>query len=142
MATQRNDLSPWVHPKAKNWFSVLFKRSNLLMAIEDELSQPNDQLNIHIVRMALAFAATLGRPEIWPEKDKAILKLIVNKARQFCREPPQSVAGKPLTVAEHQVHQKLAQAMESEIEIVKRRLGTSVRTNPIATPPTWNPFWE
>ena len=35
-----NDLSPWIHPKAQNWFYALFRKTNLAMVIDDELQKP------------------------------------------------------------------------------------------------------
>lgn len=140
--SEKNDLAPWVHPKSKAWFKVLFRRTNLTMALQDELNRPIEQLDIHIVRMALAMAVMFGKPEIWPEEDRQILKLIVNKAREFARTPPQSVTGKPVSVAEHQAHSKLVKELTAEVELVRRRLGISVLKTKASIPPSWQRFWE
>lgn len=142
MTDQKNDLSPWVHPKSQAWFKALFRRTNLLIALEDELKKPDDQLTIQTVRMILAFAVMLGKPEIWPDSDRDVLKYIANRSRQFARLPPQSLTGKPVTVSEHQAHNKLVDQINIEVEILRRRLGTSVRKSKIKTPPSWEPFWE
>lgn len=137
-----NDLSPWVHPKSQAWFQALFRRTNLLMSLENEMKRPNEQLDIHIVRMALAMAVMFGRPEIWPSGDREVMELVVAKAREFVKLPPQAKSGKAVTVAEHQAHSKLVAEMNSEIEIVRRRLGTSVRKTRVTIPESWRPFWE
>ena len=142
MTKKTNDLAPWVHPKSKSWFKALFRRTNLLISLEDELKKPDEQLNIHTVRMVLAFAVTLGKPDIWPESDREILKYIANRTREYARKPPQSLSGKPVTVSEHQVHNKLVEQINVEVEILRRRLGTSVRKTKINTPSSWEPFWE
>lgn len=142
MADERNDLSPWIHPKSKSWFKVLLRRSNLLLAIEDEMKKPDDQLNIHIVRMALSIAIMLGRTEIWPEEDRDVLRIIANKARKFAQMPPNKIQGKPVSVAEHKIHSRLSEQILLECEIVRRRLGISVRKTKIEAPESWDPFWE
>ena len=139
---EQNDLTPWVHPKSKAWFQALFRRTNILMSLEDEMKLPPEQLDIHIVRMALSFAVMLSHPDIWPDEDKSILKLIARKAKEFTQLPPKSSSGKAVTVAEHQAHSKLVEEMTSEIELVRRRLGISVRKTRVAIPRSWQPFWE
>ena len=96
---ESNDLSPWVHPKAKNWFHALFRKSNLALALQDELLKPEELLTPAIMRMILAFGLLLGRPEIWPENERDILMEIMKKAKEYSQNPPQSVSGKPLTLA-------------------------------------------
>ncbi len=142
MTNERNDLSPWIHPKSKGWFKVLLRRTNLLIAIEDEMKRPDDQLNIHVVRMALSIAIMLGRPEIWPEEDRDILRIITNKAKKFAQLSPQAKSGKPISVSEHKAHSRLAGQILAECEIVRRRLGISVRKTEIEAPQSWDSFWE
>lgn len=139
---ETNDLSPWVHPKAKNWFYALFRKSNLAIALEDELRKPEEQLTPAIMRMILAFGVLLGRPEIWPENERDILEAIVDKAKQVSQNPPKSASGKPLTLAEHQTYSHTTAELAYEIELLRRRLGISNRKTPVGTPKSWEPFWE
>ncbi len=139
---EQTQLSPWAHPKARAWFSALFRRTSLPMAIEDELRKPVDQLNIEIIRTAMTFAVLLSRPEIWPQKDRDLLESIVAKAKEFCARPPKSAHGKALTIAEHKTHSKAVAEITHDIELVRRRLGVSVRKSKMSGPKSWEPFWE
>ncbi len=139
---ETTDLSPWVHPKAQSWFHALFRKSNLALALEDELRKPEEQLTPAIMRMILAFAVLLGRPEIWPENERVVLTAIMNKARKYSRQPPKSASGRPLTLAEHQTYTNATAELAYEVELLRRRLGISVRTTPVSTPKSWEPFWE
>jgi hypothetical protein len=136
------DLSPFVHPKAQKWFRALLQRTSLPMALEDELRRPDDQLNLEIVRMILAFAVLLGRPGIWPENENDVLKFIVKRANEFSKMSASSTTGTALTLAEHQAHTKTISELTQEMELVRRRLGISVRKTKISTPRSWAPFWE
>lgn len=139
---ETNDLSPWVHPKSQSWFQALFRKSNLAMGLEDELRRPDEQLTPAIMRMILAFAVLLGRPEIWPENERDVLTTILNKARECSKKPPNSATGKPLTLAEHQTHSYNTAELTYEIELLRRRLGVSVRKTEMVAPKSWEPFWE
>ena len=61
-----NDLSPWIHPKAQNWFYALFRKTNLAMVIDDDLRKPEWAVSLAQMRMILAFAILLGQDEMWP----------------------------------------------------------------------------
>jgi len=139
---EQNDLSPWAHPKAKAWFRALFRRTSLPLALEDELKKPEEQLNIEIVRTLMTFAVLLSRPEIWPKRDHDVLEFIVAKAKEFCDRPAKSSTGKPLTIAEHKAHSRAVAEITHDIELVRRRLGLSVRKSKIHGPASWEPFWE
>ena len=140
--SEQNDLSPWVHPKAQSWFRALFRKSNLAMALEDELRKPEDQLTPSVMRMILAIAVMLGRPEIWPENERDVLEAIMNKAKEYSQKPPTSSSGKPLSLKEHQAFIQTASELTYENELLRRRLGKSVRKTPVKTPKSWEPFWE
>ena len=139
---ESNDLSPWVHPKAKNWFSALFRKTNLAIALEDELRRPDEQMTPAIMRMILAFGVLLGRPEIWPENERDVLTAIMDKAKDYSTKSPTSATGKPLTLAEHQTYSQSTAELAYEIELLRRKLGVSVRKTPVSTPKSWEPFWE
>jgi hypothetical protein len=136
------DLSPWVHPKSQAWFRALFRRTNLIMALEDEINKPDDQLSPEVARLILAISILLGRPEIWPEDDQPTLKKIMRRAKELSQKPPTSGTGKPLSLAEHQAHKNSDTQMTHELEILRRRLGVSVRKTKLGAPPSWEPFWE
>jgi hypothetical protein len=112
------------------------------MALEDELKKPEGQLNIEIIRTAMAMAVLLCRPEIWPSKDRDVLEFLVAKAKEFCDKPAKSSSGKPLTIAEHKAHSRAIAEITHDIELIRRRLGVSVRKSKIGCPPSWEPFWE
>lgn len=137
-----DDLSPWIHPKSQNWFGALFRKSNLAMALEDEIRKPADQLTPPVMRMIVAFAVLLGRPEIWPENERDVLTEILNKAKEYSQRLPTTATGKPLSLAEHQAHTQTNSEFVQEIELLRRRLGVSVRKTPISAPKSWEPFWE
>lgn len=137
-----NDLSPWVHPKAQQWYFALFRKTNLAMALDDELKRPEAQLTPAIMRMILAFAVLLGRPEIWPENERDVLTAIMIKAKEYSQKPPRSPSGKPLTLLEHQSYVQTTTELAYEVELLRRRLGVSVRKTAVGTPKSWEPFWE
>ena len=136
------DLSPWAHPKAQAWFSALIRRTHFPMTLENEMSQPDSQLTLNHLRMMLAFIILLGRKEIWPENERDLLKKVLNKVRDRIKQPPSQISGKPLSVAEHQEFNKVLEALKEEIEIVRRRVGISVRKTELNTPASWGKFWE
>lgn len=142
MSSNATDLAPWKHPKAQAWFRALFRRTNLPLALENELRQPDDQLSLPRLRMMLALVLLLGRDEIWPKHERDILKAVLKRIRKRIQMPLTSVTGKPLSVAEHQEHNRVIKALEQEIELVRRRLGISFRKTPMKTPDTWGKFWE
>lgn len=137
-----NDLSPWAHPKAQHWFYALFRKTNLAMELEDEIRKPVDQLSPEIMRVILAFALLLGRPEMWPENERAVIEAIMKRAREISQTSPKSATGKPLTISEHQQHSQTNSDLAKETEILRRRLGASARKTPVALPKSWEPFWE
>ncbi len=136
------DLSPWAHPKAQAWFEALFRRTNLLMSLEDELNKPDDQLMPEIARLILAFSILLGRPEIWPESEFPILNKVVVRTKEISQKPASSSIGKPISLAEHQLHKKATGQIAQEIELIRRRVGVSVRKSKVSAPATWQPFWS
>ena len=142
MSVDVTDLSPWAHPKAQAWFRALFRRSSFGLALENELTLPDEQLSLSQLRAMLAFGVMLGRPGIWPKQDRDILKKLLKRVRERASAPPSSFSGKPLSVAEHQAHQRNVEALQQEIELLRRWLGSSMRTSPMATPDTWGRFWE
>ena len=137
-----NDLSPWIHPKAQNWFYALFRKTNLAMVIDDELQKPEGAISLDQMRMILAFAILLGREEMWPENERGALKAILRKTRQIAKLPPSSDTGKPLTMAEHRCYNETLEEFKREIEILSRRMGMSNRQSAIDPPASWQPFWE
>ncbi|MGB2501793.1 MAG: hypothetical protein ACPIA2_19015 [Mariniblastus sp.] len=137
-----NDLSPWIHPKAQNWFYALFRKTNLAMVIDDELQKPEGAISLDQMRMILAFGLLLGRNEMWPENERGTLKAILRRARQIAKAPPASSTGKPLTMAEHQSYNNTLEEFKLEIELLSRRLGMSNRQSAIKPPASWQPFWE
>ncbi len=139
---EQTDLSPWIHPKSSAWFGALFRRTSFMLALEDELRKPEDQLSLETVRMMLAFAVMLGRDGVWPERDKGVLKQILQKARDYVKLPPKPKKGKALSIAAHQAHAKRVKEMSHEIELVRRKIGASNRKSKIGAPPSWDPFWE
>lgn len=140
--SNNNDLSPWAHAKSRAWFQALFRRTSLPLALEDELRKPDDQINIEIVRTALSLTVLLCRPEIWPKRDRDVLEFLVTRAKEFCDKPAQSTSGKPLTVAEHKSRSRAAAEIAHDIELIRRRLGTSIRKAKMSCPPSWEPFWN
>lgn len=136
------DLSPWAHPKAKAWFGALFRRTNFPLGLENEIRVADDQLSLSQLRMMLAFALLLGRKEMWPAKEMEVLKQILKKTRERVAQPPTSSSGKPFSVAEHQNHQRTVDSLAQEIELVRRRLGSSMRKTPMKTPDSWGKFWQ
>ena len=137
-----NDLSPWVHPKAQNWFYALFRKTNIAMVLDDELQKPEGAISLDRMRMILAFGSLLGRDEMWPENERATLKAILRRARQIAKLTPKSKLGKPLTMAEHQAYNYKLEEFKREIELLSRRLGMSNRQTAIDPPVSWQPFWE
>ena len=137
-----NDLSPWIHPKAQNWFYALFRKTNLAMVIDDELQKPEGAISLDQMRMILAFGLLLGRNEMWPENERGTLKAILRRARQIAKAPPASSTEKPLTMAEHQSYNNTLEEFKLEIELLSRRLGMSNRQSAIKPPASWQPFWE
>lgn len=137
-----SDLSPWIHPKAQNWFYALFRKTNLAMVIDDELQKPEGAISLAQMRMILAFGLLLGRDEMWPENERGTLKAILRRARQIAKAPPASSTGKPLTMAEHQSYNSTLEEFKLEIELLSRRLGMSNRQSAIKPPASWQPFWE
>ena len=140
--SSNNDLSPWAHPKSRAWFQALFRRSSLPLALEDELRKPDEQLNVEIVRTAMALAVLLTRPGIWPKKHRDVLEFMVTRAKEFCDKPAQSSTGKPLTIAEHKAHSQAVSEITRDIELIRRRLGTSIRKSKMSGPTSWEPFWQ
>lgn len=139
---EQNDLSPWIHPKAQNWFYALFRKTNLAMFIDDELQRPEGTISLDQMRMILAIGILLGRDEMWPENERGTLKAILRKARQMSNLPPTTEAGQPLTMAEHRNYNDTLAEFKREIEILSRRMGMSNRQNAIDPPASWQPFWE
>lgn len=139
---ETNDLSPWIHPKAQAWFGALFNRTNLDLSIEDELNKPVDQLTPEAVRAILAIAVLMSRQEIWPKGQRGVLKRAMRKAQEYCQLPPTSQNGNPLTLVEHQAHKNTVVQMTQELELLRRKLGISVRKTKVETPESWGPFWE
>ncbi|MFK7769966.1 MAG: hypothetical protein AB8B55_22350 [Mariniblastus sp.] len=139
---EHKDLSPWAHPKAQAWYSALLRRTSFPLALEDELRKPDDQLSLETVRMMLAFGVLLGREGIWSKEDNSVLKQIVQRARDWAKQPAKGKDGKPLSIAEHQAHGKRVEQLSHEIELVRRQLKMSNRKSKIGTPPTWDPFWD
>lgn len=139
--SDQNDLSPWAHPKARAWYQALFRRTSLSMALEDELKKPDEQLNLDIIRTALALAVLLSREEIWPQRDLDVLEFLVAKAKEYCAQPAKSATGKPLTIVEHKSRSRAVAEITHDIELIRRRLGTSVRKSKMSEPPSWKPFW-
>lgn len=140
--TETDDLSPWAHPRAQHWFRALFERTSFALSLENELGQPEDQMNIGKVRMMLAFAVVLGRPEIWPRQQMDVLKLIYRKSKEYSLAPGQACSGKPLTIKEHRAHEVLLVEMSQEMELLRRRMGISNRKTKMGAPSSWEPFWE
>ena len=137
-----NDLSPWVHPKAQNWFYALFRKTNLAMFIDDELQRSEESISLDQMRMILAIGILLGRDEMWPENERGTLKAILRKARQISKLPPTTEAGQPLTIAGHRNYNNTLEELKREIEILSRRMGISNRRTAIDPPASWQPFWE
>lgn len=135
------DLSPWAHPKAQAWFRDLFNRTQFGFVLEDVLKQPVDQFSHDHMRVILAFAVLLSREETWPDEHRAVLSLILEKARAVAARVDRQGPGRALTLKEVQRRGSIASELHEEIEILRRRLGKSLKTKPLATPSTWEPFW-
>lgn len=135
------DLSPWAHPKAQAWFRALFQRSQFGFLLEDAVNQPVEMLGRQQIRAILTFAVLLGKQNIWPEEDRTVLKLILEKAREMARATAQDQAAGAMSVRQHRSHNPSQCEYQEEIEILRRRLGSSFKTTKLTTPSTWDPFW-
>ena len=133
------DMAPWAHPKAQAWFRSLFQRSQFGFMIEDVIKQPVEDLPRDQMRAILVFAVLLGREEIWPDEHKMVLKLILEKAREIATYTGDGQT--KLTLRQHQSRKHNMCEFHDEIEILRRRIGRSFKTNKLSTPDTWHEFW-
>lgn len=139
--SEQQDLSPWAHPKAKAWFKALFNRSQFGFMLEDVVKQPVEELSREQIRVILTFAVLLSREEIWPEEHQLVLKMILDKAREIANLSNNPNASGAMSLRQHRSRTAGNCEFQDEIEILRRRLGRSFKTNPLETPSTWGRFW-
>lgn len=139
--TVEQDLSPWAHPKAQAWFKALFQRSQFGFMLEDVIRQPVEQLDRDQIRAILSFAVLLGRKEIWPEDHQSVLKMVLDKARAVAKHLDEGQATQSITLRQHRQHSSTNCEFQEEIEILRRRIGSSFKTTELQTPENWGDFW-
>ena len=136
------DLAPWAHPDAQRWFQETLRRSGFLDDLEHFMSQPAEKISLSHCRMVLMFVILLGRPGIWPRGFEGILDLVEERASEILALIQQGAAKSGLTIAEHRRQQAILNEIQTELEIVRRRVGKSRLTRKIEQPSTWNDFWR
>lgn len=142
-ASDANDsvqnMAPWAHPKAQAWFKSLFQRSQFGFMLEDVVKQPIESLSRDQMRAILTFAVLIGRKEMWPEEHEIVLKQLLEKARAIASHSGSKE--KSLTLRQHRSRQHNHCEFHDEIEILRRRVGRSFKTNELGIPSTWGRFW-
>ncbi len=139
--TDQQDLAPWAHPKAQAWFQALFQKTQFPFVLEDVVRQPQETLSPDTMRVILALAVLLGRNEIWPEEHRMVLNMVLEKARAVANRATSDAANRSMTLQQHRDQGKTKSEVFNEIEVLRRRLGRSFKTNKLPTPKTWRPFW-
>lgn len=139
-------LSPWAHPKAQQWFETLLERSGFIEEIEEQIVKEDDFLELPAARLMIALLVLLGRPGIWPERHRRALARAVSKVKRIAGKQANPDSAKnggrrPLTLDEHRRTSVAANAIEEELEIVRRWAAMSNRRTPIRPPATWDDFW-
>ncbi len=140
--TQSTDLAPWAHPKAQRWFRDLLEETSLPLALDDEISQAENQDDFEKIRVILALALLIGRPGIWPENRNSLLRAAVRAAHQITNKTPGQKDGRPMTIAEAKGRTADHDAIRHEIELMRRRLKMSNRKSEMYPPTTWGNIWE
>ncbi len=142
----QTNLAPWAHPKASRWFETLLERSGLIEDIEQQIQQNDEAFDLQSARLLLSILALLGRPGIWPERHRRVLAKVANKANRLMSQQESQTTARnskrtPMTLEQHQRSGKANEAMEIEIEMVRRWAGASNRQTEIKQPPTWGEYW-
>jgi hypothetical protein len=139
--TDQQDLAPWAHPKAQAWFQALFQKTQFPFVVEDVVKHPEETLSPDLIRVILALAILMGRKEIWPAEHRLVLNMVLEKSRAVANRAAADTSKRSMTLQQHRNQGKTKSEIFDEIEILRRRLGKSFKTNTLPTPTTWKPFW-
>lgn len=133
-------ISPWSHPKAQEWFELIFERSGALLNLQDEVHKHGSEFNISQLRMFASIFLLLGRDGLWPSNQQGDLIKVVEKLSETLRRLTVD-SRPPLTVDEHKIFMVMASQAEHEIELLRRTVGLSKRISKLGQPPSWAGFW-
>ena len=141
-----NNLSPWAHPKATQWFEAVLEKSGFLEEVEQQVNQAETLLDVQSGRLLLAMLVMLGRPGVWPAMHRKVLARAANSVNRISTKAASSDSGatrsrKPITLDEHQRKEKAKLALATEVEIVRRWAGVSNRSTEIKQPESWGEYW-
>ncbi len=140
MSEEETGMSPWVHPKATEWFQAVFKRSAIVENIENTVLRHANDLTIDRMRAVIAMLILIGRPGIWPEEQLGALRQVVQALIR--RRNDLGGAQTAQTIESHQRRHLLLATLDEELELLRRQTGVSRRTAPAKRPPTWSKFWQ
>ncbi len=140
--TEKNDLSPWAHPKAQRWFHNVIESNMFALAIDDEVAKCEAGNDLEKARMLLAFALLLGREGMWPDSRNGVLKGTVRTCNRISKQVPDAGPSGAMTMAQHHGQNVQVEAVCHEIELMRRRLKMSNRVSEIRPPGSWGNLWE
>lgn len=133
-------ITPWSHPKAQEWFEVLFDRTGALLSIHDEIFKHGREFELGQVRMFASILILLGRDGIWPRNQQTDLVKIVERLNEVFRRLIAD-SKPPLTIEEHRLYTIHVAQAEHELEMLRRTVGLSRRMSKLGQPSSWTGFW-
>jgi hypothetical protein len=140
--SEKEGLSPWAHPKAQRWFDNLIESNMFALAVDDEIAKCEADNDLEKARMLLAFALLLGREGMWPDGRTNVLKAAVRTCNRMAQQAPKTGPTKAMTIAEHHGQNVQVDAVNHEVELMRRRLKMSNRVTEISPPASWGNLWE
>lgn len=133
-------ISPWSHPKAREWFETIFDRSGALLSLTDEIFKHGNEFDIPQIRLFASILILIGRDGIWPRSHQQDLVKVVEKLNDVLKRRVADTKT-PLTIEEHKIHSVLTAQAEHEMELLRRAMGLSRRMNRLGQPSSWTGFW-
>ena len=118
-------------------------KSGLIDHVATIAEAQDDWLDIPQARIMTSVLIMLARPGIWPEKHVDLIRTVAGKFDRLAKSNSADThSNVPLSMEEHRLRGLYLKAIESELEIIKRRAGTSLRKSILRKPPTWKQFWN